>query len=38
MNMKISWGILIPAIIIIGILYYVVRSKRRGRDAARKDK
>lgn len=38
MEMQISWGILIPAIIIIGILYYVIRSRRKGRETARKEK
>jgi cbb3-type cytochrome oxidase subunit 3 len=34
--MNISWGILIPALIIIGILYFVVRSRRKGRGTAGK--
>jgi|GEM_PF-2388265 len=34
--MNISWSILIPALIIIGILYFVVRSRRKGRQAASK--
>jgi len=32
----IPWEVLIPLVIVIGLLYFIVRSKRKGRDTGRR--
>lgn len=32
----ISWGILVPVLVVVAVLYFLVRSRRKNRDGMRK--